>query len=365
MRVYGIKAKASLAVFLLWACALSSYGGEYDRLLCDGNFTNLNQWPVVQFPKRVLLIPLLRKKPDTNENERWPERPAALLADFYRRRFQAEVIWLRNIRTWDDYYLEVNRLLPRQARSFDRVIFIGHGGFDGPVLKKAEILRNLTIKGSEGLVSYATESQPGKQQVFSLTYDFAKNKLFSAYIADHWRDLTQMEPDEAARRLDEMKRRLQPMDSACFERYCASIRRVPVQDETERNIRMDTCQDICREPLFLLTSQEEIREERFFHFADSLSSLVGRDGLVFFGECNPGTPPDRNSAWDSPPGFLVQSKAVGGPYKTYVHMFADASKRISAGPIGESSADDIVKRVITLETNGHQHRLCIAAPIPP
>src|SRR5574341_1229072 len=114
MRVHGIKAKASLMFFLWWACALGSYGSEHDRLLCAGNFTNLNQWPVVQFPKRVLLIPLLRKQDDSNENERWPERPAALLADFYRRRFQAEVVWLRNIRTWDDYYFEVNRLLPQQ-----------------------------------------------------------------------------------------------------------------------------------------------------------------------------------------------------------------------------------------------------------
>lgn len=364
MRIHGIK--ASFVVFLLWACALSSYGSEHDRLLCAGNFTNLNQWPVVQRPKRVLLIPLLSKNIDSNENERWPERPAALLADFYRRQFQAEVVWLRNIHTWDDYYLEVNRLLPQQTTAFDRVIFIGHGGFDGPVLKKTEILQHLTIKGSEGIVSYATETQPGKQQIFSLTYDVSKNKIFSAYVADFWRDLTQMEPDDATRRLDEMKRRLQPMDSACFERYCESIRLAPARDEADKNIKMNTCQDICRGPLFLLKSQEEIRPERFFLFADSLNSLVGRDGLVFFGECNPGTTAsDRISAWDSPPGFLVQSKAVGGPYKTYVHMFADASKRVAAGPIGESSADDIVKRIITLETNGHQHQLCIAAPIPP
>lgn len=42
-------------------------------------------------------------------------------------------------------------------------------------------------------------------QIFSLTYDVSKNKVFSAYVADSWRDLTQMDPDDATRRVDEMK----------------------------------------------------------------------------------------------------------------------------------------------------------------
>jgi hypothetical protein len=355
--------KTFIAVFLVWTCSLSSYGGEHDRELCAGNFTNLYQWPVVQIPKRVLLIPLLRKKPDTNESERWPEQPAAYLANFYRRQFQAEVVLLRNVRTWDDYYREVNRLLLQQAILFDRVILIGHGGFDGPVLTKAVIQQNLTIKGSEGNLTYATESQPGKQQIFSLTYDISKNKIFSAYISGSWRNLVQM--DDAAQRLYEMKNRLQPMNAACFDRYCAPLQSAPAMDEADKHNKMNNCRYICREPLFFLKSQEEIAPERFFLFARSLRSLARRDGLVFFGECNPGAAiPGSISEWDHL-GWLVQSKLVGGPYKTYVHMFADASDRIAAGPIGKSSADDIVKRLITLETNGHQHNLCIAAPGSP
>lgn len=354
--------RAALAVFLLSALALNSYAGDHDRELCAGNFTNLHQWPVVQVPTRVLLIPLIHRKAGTNENERWPERPAAMLADFYRKQFGAKVVWLRNIRSWNDYYREVDRLTPQQASVFDRVILIGHGGFDGPILKETEVLKKLTIKDSEANVIYTSESQPGQLDVFSLTYDVSKNKVFSDYVANNWRALTEMDPDEAAQRLDEVKRRSQPLDTACYRRYCAELSSAPAQDAEERRVRMHTCEDICRGPLFLLKIDHTIEPERFYLFAEHLSSLAKPKGLVFFGSCNPGSKaPEDDSEWNYP-GFLTESKALGGPYRTYVHMFADASKRVSAGPIGNSSADDIVERIKRLETRGHQHNLCIAGP---
>jgi len=329
MRVMKTKAPL-LLLFLLLTYAFNSLAEDNDRLLCSGHFTNLNQWPVVQSPKRVLLVPLLKKQEDSNEDERWPENPAALLDDFYRQRFHAEVVSLRNIRSWDDYYRGVNQLLLKQEAAFDRVILIGHGGFDGPVLKRAEILQDLTIKGSAGVLSYASETQPGKQQIFSLTYDVSTNKSFSDYITNNWRELTQMDPNVASRELHEMKDRLQPIDTACVDRYCKAFRLGSELDEAERSNKMHICQDICRTPLFMLQTREEIRPERFFHFADTLTALAKSDGLVFFGACNPGTSsPDRVSSWDNAPGFLIQSKLVGGPFNTYVHMFASASKRVA------------------------------------
>lgn len=355
--------KAFLGFFWLCACVFTSASSsaEDGRLSCLGHYTNLNQWPVVQFPKRVLLIPLLNKNIDSNENERWPEQPAAVLESFYRSRFQADVVWLRNIRTWEDFYFEVSRLL-QNSIPFDRVILIGHGGFDGPVLKKAAIQQSLTIKDSEGTVYSAIESQPGKQQIFSLTYDIFKNQIFSTYIADYWRALIKMDPADASRQLDAMKIRLQPMDVKCFERYCSPDRLAPAKNEADRKIMLSTCQYICREPLFLLKSQEEITPKRFFLFADSLNSLAQKDGLIFLGGCNPGTTAPKNTSPEWYPGALSQSKLAGGPYNTYVHLFAAATRRVAAGPIGDSSADDIVKRIVALETNHYQHYLCIAAP---
>ncbi|MGR8933953.1 MAG: hypothetical protein ACU837_06125 [Gammaproteobacteria bacterium] len=366
MRVKGMN--TYVACLLVWACAFSAIGSESEeaRKSCPGSFTQLNQWPVVLIPKRVLLIPLLSKNRDANENEHWAEQPAALLADFYRRRFQAKVVLLHNVHTWDDYYFEVERLVARQTETFDRIILIGHGGFDGPVLKKTEILKSLTVNGSEGIVAYATETQPGKQQIFSLTYDISGNKSFSAYIAEHWCDLAQMDADAAYQRLYDLKKRLLPIDGACYDRYCAALQSALLTDETDRTVRLEFCRDICRGPLFLLKTREEIRPERFLRFADSLNALSGKHGLVFFGECNPGTAaPESAAQGDDSPGFLVQSELLGGPYNTYVHMFAHVSRRVAAGPIGESSAEDVVRRIVTLESGDRQHYLCIAAPATP
>jgi hypothetical protein len=299
----------------LWIFAFGSQAEENHGRASNGCFTNLKQWPAVKVPKRVLLIPLLNKSNHSSECERWPEKPAALLQNFYRRQFQAKVMWLRNVHHWADYYREIDRLLAQKQMSFDRVIFIGHGGFDGPILNSTEVRGGIAKNGSEGVVSYETERQPGILQIFTLTYNVSKNSMFSTYVAGAWRELVKLEPDAAEERLFEMKKRFVPMDAACFASYCTVIRPVSGEDEAIRKIKLQTCEDICRGPLFTMETHEEIEPERFFRFAGSIGLLAKKDGLVFFGGCNAGSALTEDvPGWDSPPGYLLQSVAVGGPY---------------------------------------------------
>jgi len=60
--------------------------------------------------------------------------------------------------------------------------------------------------------------------------------------------------------------------------------------------------------------------------------------------------------------LLINSTLAGGPHQSYVHLVSAATGRITAGPIGQSSAEDIVNRVILFETGRPQYNLCIAAP---
>jgi hypothetical protein len=60
--------------------------------------------------------------------------------------------------------------------------------------------------------------------------------------------------------------------------------------------------------------------------------------------------------------FLINSTLAGGPHQSYVHLVSAATGRITAGPIGESSAEDIVNQIIMFETSRPQHKLCIVAP---
>ena len=330
---------------------------------CFGNLAQLS-YPVTHAPRRVLIIPLLHKRRQSVETENWPERPAATLATYYRQHFAAEVTVLRNIRTWEDYYRAVGVLLARQAYPFDRVILIGHSGFDGPVLNKTILKRNWQEQQGKGAVLSVTTTQAGKNQVFTLHYQVATNPSFSAHIARSWYELTALDHDVAVERLRALKDRWQPLDQACFSRYCAPLQSAALSfDSREVMQKLDACQNVCREPLYTVKEQEEIDVERFYDFAASLTGLSRRGGVIFLGGCNPGSmTPERHEAWEKPPGLLTQSPQLGGPYPSYVHLLAESADRVTAGPVGDSSADDIVQRVMMMEVGRHQFRLCIVPP---
>ncbi|MDO9138760.1 MAG: hypothetical protein Q7U38_00330, partial [Methylobacter sp.] len=98
------------------------------------------------------------------------------------------------------------------------------------------------------------------------------------------------------------------------------------------------------------------------HFADSLNSLTSEDGLIFFGACNPGSAAPIKMIEKDETGLLINSPLAGGPHKSYVHLVSAATGRITAGPIGNSSAEDIVNRIVMFENGRSQQYLCIVAP---
>lgn len=320
----------------------------------------LSDLKLQQPPRRVLLVPLLSRDPYTNESSRWSEQPARTLKAFYRNRFNAVVKQLRDVWTWKDYYQQVEQLM-QQSPPFDRVIFISHGGFDGPILNNTVFGQDFQLAGNKGKFLQLSETQPGLKNVLSITYDTRKNRIFTDYMASRWPELAPMKSTDIWHLLKGLEKQLQPLDRACFQRYCSpdKLATSPVQD---RDYRLYLCELICRKSLFDLKTSVEISPERFFQFTKSLSSLVSADGLIFFGACNPGSAaPEKVVARDETK-FLINSTLAGGPHKSYVHLVSAATGHITAGPIGNSSAEDIVNRIIMFETGRPQHNLCIAAP---
>lgn len=349
-----------LVLLLVWICAADVYGDENHLKSCrsyEGRLSDLN---VQRPPRRVLLVPLLSRDPHTTESPRWSEQPARALSAFYRSRFKAEVKQLRDVWNWSDYYRQADQMA-LQSPAFDRVIFISHGGFDGPVVKNAVFKQDFEVNGNKGKFFQLSEAQPGLKNVLSITYDTEKNRIFSDYMASHWQEMKTMKSSEIFHQLKELEKQLQPLDYACFQSYC-SPEKLSLSPERQREYRLEICERICREPLFDLKQSAELSEERFYHFTKTLSSLTAADGLIFFGACNPGSAAPERVLEKDQTELLINSNLAGGPHQTYVHLVSTATGRITAGPIGDSSAEDIVNRMIMFETNRPQRYLCIATP---
>jgi len=306
-------------------------------------------------------VPLLSKEPHTTESPRWSEQPARTVAAFYRNRFNAVVKQLRDVWSWADYFRQVEEM-ERLSEPFDRVIFISHGGFDGPVLKNEVFLQDLQVAGGKGKLVQISEAQPGLMNELSVAYDTEKNPIFTDYMASRWPELAPMKTTDIWNLLKGLEIQLQPLDRDCFQRYCSQDK-LANSEEPLRPYRIDLCERTCREALFELKTSAEISPERFFHFSKSLSSLVKEDGLIFFGACNPGSAAPVRILKKDETEFLINSTLAGGPHKSYVHLVSAATGRVIAGPIGDSSAEDIVNRIIMFESNRPQRNLCVVAPV--
>lgn len=173
---------AFFSFLLYWQCEIDARELLRDSASCRAQTSRLGDLRVTEKPRRVLLVPLLRKGRGSNENELWPEQPSAKIEVFYRSKFKAEVVWLRGVRVWQDYYKQVDRLL-RQSALFDRVIFIGHGSFNGPSLNYEILRKNFKVEGSKGTLYRAIDAQPGILRELTITYDLSRNPAFDDYIA--------------------------------------------------------------------------------------------------------------------------------------------------------------------------------------
>jgi hypothetical protein len=346
-------------LLLLWIPASAVYS-KHHSMSCGAFYGRSSDLNLQRPPRRVLLVPLLSRDPYTNESSRWSEQPARTLEAFYRRRFNADVKQLRNIWSWSDYYRKVEQIM-KQSRPFDRVIFISHGGFDGPILKNSEYWHSFEVTGNQGKLLQFSEAQPGLKNMLSLTYDTQKNPVFSDYMASRWPELASMKFSDIWHQLTSLEKQLVPVDRACFQRQCPQDRLAMRQGE-ELEYQIHLCELLCRESLFKIKTSEELSAERFFRFTKSLSSLVTTDGMVFFGACNPGSAAPEKATEPDKTEFLINSTLAGGPHKSYVHLVSAATGRIAAGPIGQSSAEDIINRIIMFEAGRPQRYLCVVAP---
>ncbi|MGZ8143978.1 MAG: hypothetical protein ACXW0L_05950 [Methylosarcina sp.] len=350
-----------LLMLLLSTGVTSVYGDASHLKSCQSFYGRLHDLKLQRPPRHVLLVPLLSRDPHTNESPRWSEQPARTVKAFYRKRFKASVTQLRDIWSWPDYYRQVDQLI-RISPPFDRLIFISHGGFDGPVLKNAVYWQDHEVVEGKGKLVQYSEAQPGLKNVLNITYDPSKNDQFSDFMNLRHREFAQMKTNEIRQLLKGMEQRLQPLDQSCFQTYCAPNKLAGSPEEVRRQ-RLDICEVVCREPLFELKTSVEISEERFFRFTNTLKSLVAPDGLIFFGSCNPGSAvPLEKMVEKDETELLIQSSLADGPYKSYVHLVSAATGRISAGPIGQSSAEDIINRLVLFESDRSQRYLCIVTP---
>lgn len=349
-----------LMALLLSIGAINAYSDSYHSKSCRAFYGRLSDLKLQRPPQRVLLIPLLSKDPHSNESPRWSEQPARTLKAFYRSRFQADVTVLHDLWSWPDYYRQVEQIA-RETPPFDRVIFISHGGFDGPVLKNAVFWQNLEVTGGKGKLLQLSEAQPGLENELSISYDTDKNIVFSDYMATRWPELAPMKSSDIFHLLKGLEKQLQPLDHACYARYCGPAR-LASQPERLRPHLLESCEMMCREPLFEQNTNAEISPERFFHFTKSLSSLTSEDGLIFFGSCNPGSAAPEKTREKDETELLINSTLAGGPHLSYVHLVSSATGRVTAGPIGQSSAEDIVNRLVMFENNRAQRNLCIVSP---
>ncbi len=349
-------ARAAMVIFLLvWM----GEGAVRSLEACESG----RQVSDLPMPRRVLLVPLLRAEPGTEESEYWPERPARIIERFYRRRFGADVTWLPEVRIWADYYRQVDRLR-QQSAPFDRVIFIGHGGFDGPILNQETLREKRNMTGSHRSVTRIRESQPGIEKVLTIRYDAGENAAFSEFMASHWDRLRDKSEVELRELLTRVEREVQPVDAACFEFHCSYARLYEIEDPVARANRRELCRAVCRKPLFVVESEERVAADRFYRFTEGLKSLVDPAGLIFFGACNPGTEVPEIEPDFKTHGTMAYSSLAGGPHDSYVRLLAAATDRIVAGPIGKSSAADIVNRIRLLEQGRSQHYLRISDPGP-
>ena len=199
------------------------------------------------------------------------------------------------------------------------------------------------------------------KNVMSIDYDTKKNRLFSDYMASHWPELAPMKFADIWHQLTGLEKQILPLDNACYQRSCSSDRLTARQGQ-QLEYQLYLCELLCRGSLFKQKTSVEISPDRFFNFTKSLRSLVTEDGLIFFGACNPGSAAPEKVVERDEIDLLINSTLAGGPHKSYVHLVSAATGRITAGPIGNSSAEDIVNRIIMFETSHPQRNLCVVAP---
>jgi hypothetical protein len=346
-----------LAVGLLLGTGMAPAGEAPDRPACRTG----NGLAAPGVPRAVLLVPLLKGSPEDREPETWPNHPVAQLAGFYRGRFRAETTRLLGIRTWNGF-LDKARRLKEHGATFDRILLIGHGGLDGPVLNWDMIVREFTREGSAGRAVRLLESQPGLVDSYVVTYDATHQPAFADTLAHRWKKLAEEDPNDVDRTLRQLESALEAPDAACLAYHCPAGLLDSIRSPAERDRKQRTCAWVCRRPLYRSRWEARADPGRFARFAESLMALAKPGAVIVVGSCNPGTRMPQSGDPRDTGGVLPQSPMVGGPHPTYLHLLAAATGRFAAGPMGQASAEEIVARVRRFETGDPPRNFRLVAP---
>jgi hypothetical protein len=369
----------------IWVLALGcGEAAAPDDATCGGSCDHLGQQTeIVRVPKNALLIPMLRKYASSDH---WKKDVGAFkdaaraLQQFYGSLGAA--VTVQEIWDWNDFIQRTNAI-GAQGHPFDRVILIGHGAFDGPMLSDTV----LEASFEPGRLRKVTQYQPGDEFINVVTYDPDESAEFSAFVAANSARLLDGQTslisglaehlgvDPAC--VDDCHMREQQAHEAtcrptCDQRpSCVALTDDLKTDciagcmaectmEYLEDYVIGGCEDMCVTPRsYRVDSSEQRTEPEFDKFAAGLRAVTSPHGLVVLEHCNAATPVD-------PPGetptYLSQHAFHHGPHRSFVELVADAAGRYAAGPIGTTSWDDAVKRVEALERDQDQHYLRIIKP---
>jgi hypothetical protein len=346
---------------------------------CD----RISQQPgVVRQPRNVLLTPLLKKY--YSGEKKWMGDVAALrtataqLDAFYRGQGVTTTL-VDNVWDWHDFATRFDDIA-KTGVTYDRVIFIGFGGYDGPML--TETLLDASFE--PGTYRRVASWQPGVEQINLITYDVAESSEFSDFVAAHRDDLLDVQTDfvslvEGHVQVDETcvascVTQANQEAAACEPRCAQSPSCAGLAPDLAADCRSGCvaecqqeyvdppasakCPAQCQHPTSYDRKEMTVLDEAGFdNFASLVRAVTSPAGLVILGHSNAATLVDPAKG-----PRLVEHTFHGGPHKNYVDLLADATGRFVTGPIGQTAWQDAVERIKRLEGDQQQHYLHIAKP---
>jgi hypothetical protein len=330
------------------------------------------------------MLPMLERK--TN-GDPWQSEVSAFLnaarqlTQFYQAR-GAKVDTVPDVWTGTDLTTKLGALAA-QGRTYDRVISIGHGGYDGPALTH-EVLE---ASFEPGLLRRVSQFQFGNPTTVTLTYDPADSAEFSAFMAAN--ETAFLSNDSNLASALAMHYGTDPSCVAscishkgearetCADACPGSPNCAMLPDDVRKDC-IAGCQVECRREHFddndpadcavqcmlprsyRYQVDADFVEARFDVYANVVQGVTAPHGMVVLEHCNQGTHVAVPANGDV--NNLPQLAFHGGPHTSYVELMADAIGRFVGGPIGQTSWKDAIDRVEALEQDQDQRYFKIARP---
>jgi hypothetical protein len=332
---------------------------------------------------RVLLI-----TSDENEEDAGSFRQAlSSLGVFYERRGAIAIRVIDDVTTVGELFDLFDELSATED-PFDRVVLLGHGGFDGPVFdwETEESHFETDVESEDGSIVdelfIAGRYQPGARVTTTLqfrsedlpelrtyllehgapSHPFALNEdlppireYVDGLVTEQCLDLWRTACDQHCAQSWESSPRAPDSDviASCTEecmvdqharRYCDFYSIDHAAPSAVADIGAEVTGTI------RLKSTDVRNPNAFERFASGLASVTRESGLIFLAHCNAATPPDEARA---------ESVHHGN---SFAHRVARASGRFVGAPIGLTAWHEIMGRIPSLERGNDQDVIRIASP---